>query len=134
VVPGDGTAHLGLVLNANDPAACNYTRNGTRDCSAAERAGGSSVRGAGSAPRAGGSGSTGGSPGGAPGPGTGPAAGGAPGTADPTTNAAVSGFDPATGLVLGADGEPLLFGGTGGQARLAGEQSWKQLLLAGLQP
>src|SRR5262249_18901818 len=45
----------------------------------------------------------------------------------------VGGFDPVTGLVLGPDGVPLLFGGTGGQYQLAGEQSWKQLLLAGLQ-
>jgi phospholipid/cholesterol/gamma-HCH transport system substrate-binding protein len=36
--------------------------------------------------------------------------------------------------VLGGDGQPMLFGGTGGQYRLAGEQSWKQLLLAGLAP
>jgi len=51
VVPGDGTAHLGLVLNANDPPACNYVRSGTQDCTAGERSGGSGVRGAASAPR-----------------------------------------------------------------------------------
>lgn len=104
VVPGDGTAHLGLVLNASDPPACNYVRSGTSDCTAGERAGGSGVRGAASAPR----------------PGAGPAT--------------AAGFDPATGLVVGPDGRPVLFGGTGGQARLAGDQSWKQLLLAGLAP
>jgi len=47
---------------------------------------------------------------------------------------AVAGFDPATGLVTGPDGLPLEFGGTGGQYRLAGDQSWKELLLAGLSP
>ncbi|HCU49657.1 MAG TPA: hypothetical protein DGG94_07630, partial [Micromonosporaceae bacterium] len=28
VAPGDGTAHLGLVLNAGDPHACNYYKSG----------------------------------------------------------------------------------------------------------
>ena len=40
--------------------------------------------------------------------------------------------DPGTGLVDGGDGLPLLLGGTGGQDRMAGAQSWKELLLAGL--
>ena len=71
VVPGDGTAHLGLVLNANDPPACNYVRSGTQDCTAGERSGGSGVRGAASAPRPGA-----GSAGGPPGPATGPLPGG----------------------------------------------------------
>jgi phospholipid/cholesterol/gamma-HCH transport system substrate-binding protein len=160
VVPGDGTAHLGLVVNVNDPAACNYTAGGgslgspppreparsdvgsRSDCTAAERAGGSGVRGSGAAPRAGGpDGSSGGAGSGGPGsggpgadgwgsggPGTGGGAPAAPGTVF------VAGFDPATGLVLGPDGAPILFGGTGGQYRLAGDQSWKQLLLAGLAP
>ncbi|MEV1290426.1 hypothetical protein, partial [Micromonospora sp. NPDC049679] len=48
--------------------------------------------------------------------------------------AALAGYDPATGLVLGPDGRPLQFGGTGGQYQLAGDQSWKQLLLAGVTP
>jgi phospholipid/cholesterol/gamma-HCH transport system substrate-binding protein len=46
----------------------------------------------------------------------------------------VSGFDPATGIVLGPDGQPLQFGGTGGQYQFSGDQSWKQLLFAGLSP
>jgi phospholipid/cholesterol/gamma-HCH transport system substrate-binding protein len=37
-------------------------------------------------------------------------------------------------LVTGPDGRPLQFGGTGGQDQLAGSQSWKQLLLAGVAP
>jgi phospholipid/cholesterol/gamma-HCH transport system substrate-binding protein len=106
IVPGDGTAHLGLVVNLSDPPACNYTRSGTRQsCTAAERAGGSNVRGADNAPGAGR----------APAP-------------------SVAGYDPGTGLVLDPDGQPVAFGGSGGQYRLAGDQSWKQLLLAGLAP
>ncbi|MFI5909187.1 MCE family protein [Dactylosporangium sp. NPDC051541] len=69
------------------------------------------VRGTGNAPRPG----TSGDP-------------GAPGDPGPPS------VDPATGTVLAADGNPLLFGTTGGQYALAGDQSWKQLLLAGLAP
>jgi phospholipid/cholesterol/gamma-HCH transport system substrate-binding protein len=62
-------------------------------------------------------------------PGSGPA------TGDPAAAGSnVAGYDPATGLVTGPDGLPLQFGGTGGQYQLAGEQSWKQLLLAGVAP
>ncbi|MEH0841224.1 MlaD family protein [Micromonospora sp. CPCC 205711] len=118
VTPGDGTAHLGLVLNANDPPSCVYRGGGTT-CAAGERAAGSSVRGAANAPR----------PGGRE-PAPGPAGSGA----TPPLAAGTTGYDPATGLVLGADGRPLQFGGTGGQARTAGDQSWKQLLLAGVTP
>ncbi|MEU5790475.1 MCE family protein [Micromonospora purpureochromogenes] len=113
VTPGDGTAHLGLVVNPGDPPSCVYRGGGTR-CSAAERAAGASVRGAANAPRPGGR---------EPAP--------APGASGP---AETTGYDPATGLVLGSDGRPLQFGGTGGQSRMAGDQSWKQLLLAGVTP
>jgi phospholipid/cholesterol/gamma-HCH transport system substrate-binding protein len=106
VTPGDGTAHLGLVVNANDPPACTYGQ--VQRCSAADRARGSGVRSSSNAPR----------PGGDPPP---------PSTAQP-------GYDPATGVVLGPDGLPMQFGGTGGQYQLAGAQSWKQLLLSGLAP
>ncbi|MGW5670519.1 MCE family protein [Micromonospora sp. NPDC003776] len=111
VTPGDGTAHLGLVVNANVPPSCVYHGGGTT-CSARDKAAGASVRGAGNAPRPGG-------------------ADPAPSDPDPQTT---PGYDPATGLVLGSDGRPLQFGGTGGQYRTAGDQSWKQLLLAGLTP
>jgi phospholipid/cholesterol/gamma-HCH transport system substrate-binding protein len=117
VAPGDGTAHLGLVVNASDPPPCVYGR--TKACSAADQARGSAVRGAHNAPRPGGR-----DPAGAPGP--------SPAAASETTP--MAGYDPATGQVLGADGRPLLFGATGGQSRLAGDQSWKQLLLAGVTP
>lgn len=124
VVPGDGTAHLGLVVNVDDPPACNYAQSGQRQCTDAERSRGSSVRGAQAAPRPGG--------GVTPAPGSGaptPAASGVPG---PGPTSTVAGYDPATGLVVGPDGQLVWFGSTGGQARLAGDQSWKQLLLAGL--
>ncbi|MEV4198918.1 MCE family protein [Micromonospora globbae] len=115
VTPGDGTAHLGLVLNVNDPPSCVYS-DGEKRCTDRDRAAGGSVRGAGNAPRPGG-------------PKTSPASG----AAGPSP-AAVVGYDPASGLVLGSDGRPLQFGGTGGQYRTAGDQSWKQLLLAGVTP
>ncbi len=111
VTPGDGTAHLGLVVNVNDPPSCVYRGGGTR-CAATDRAAGASVRGAQNAPRPSGL---------EPAP-------------PPPGEAGAAGYDPATGLVLGSDGRPLQFGGTGGQYRTAGDQSWKQLLLAGLTP
>ncbi|GAA0725446.1 MlaD family protein [Dactylosporangium roseum] len=109
VTPGDGTAHLGLVLNVDDPPACKY--GGVARCGAADQARGSSVRGTNNALRPGGGD---------------PAPPGDPGQ--------TGGYDPASGLALGTDGHPLLFGTTGGQYQLAGDQSWKQLLLAGLAP
>lgn len=54
VAPGDGTAHLGLVLNAGDPHACNYYKSGQPyRCSESEIAEGSGVRSVNQAPRAG---------------------------------------------------------------------------------
>nr|WP_240948394.1 MCE family protein [Planosporangium mesophilum] len=134
VVPGDGTVHFGLVVNADNPPSCNYVSSGQPyACTAAELAKGSNVRGAQNAPRPGGANPK-------PAPATGPSIpdASAPGSAaaDPSALAAsnVFGYDPATGLVTGPDGLPLQFGGTGGQYQLAGEQSWKQLLLAGVAP
>lgn len=120
VTPGDGTAHFGLVLNVNNPPSCVYS--GTVGCTAADEARGASVRGAGNAPR----------PGGDPAPPT--AAGPTTDPAAPQTAGTVAGYDPASGVALGPDGTPLLFGATGGQYQLAGDQSWKQLLLAGVAP
>jgi phospholipid/cholesterol/gamma-HCH transport system substrate-binding protein len=121
VAPGDGTAHLGLVVNANNPPACNYSQSGTQDCTPAERSSGSGVRSAANAPRAGSGGSSSPPSGSLAAP---------PGSTGPT----VAGFDPATGVVLSPDGTPLQFGGTGGQYALAGDKSWIQLLLSGLAP
>lgn len=125
VAPGDGTAHFGLVVSASNPP-CQYTHTGQSGCTPSERANGSGVRSSAAAP-----GPTGSNP--KPAPtrsSTAPGAATEPGQ-PPLT---VAGFDPATGLVTGPDGLPLQFGGTGGQYRLAGEQSWKELLLAGLSP
>jgi phospholipid/cholesterol/gamma-HCH transport system substrate-binding protein len=116
VTPGDGTAHFGLVVNVNDPPSCVY--HGNARCSAADQGRGSSVRGVGNAPRPGGTD-----------PKTPLPAGPVPPAGGP-----VAGFDPATGLAVGPQGTPLQFGATGGQYQLAGDQSWKQLLLAGLTP
>jgi phospholipid/cholesterol/gamma-HCH transport system substrate-binding protein len=110
VTPGDGTAHFGLVVNVDDPPSCKY--GGTAQCSAGERARGSGVRSASNAPRPGG--------------------GGAEPPAQPAGSSTLAGYDPVTGLVVGPDGAPVRFGGTGGQYQLAGDRSWKQLLLAGL--
>ncbi|GLY97864.1 MlaD family protein [Actinoplanes sp. NBRC 103695] len=122
VVPGDGTAHFGLVVNANDPPPCQYSQTGARTCTDAELAAGSGVRSERNAPRPGGRGTVAPAPDGGAGPA--PAAGSAP----------VAGYDPGSGLVTGADGLPLAFGGTGGQYAVAGAQSWKQLLLSGVAP
>ncbi|HEY0699346.1 MAG TPA: MCE family protein [Micromonospora sp.] len=116
VTPGDGTAHFGLVVNVNNPPSCVYGKQ--VGCTARDEARGASVRGAGNAPRPGGRDPA------PPGQPTGPDL---PGTGSPD-------YDPSTGLVLGPQGMPLLFGATGGQYQLSGDQSWKQLLLAGLAP
>jgi phospholipid/cholesterol/gamma-HCH transport system substrate-binding protein len=115
-------------VNLNNPPACQYQHTGQRTCTAGERARGSGVRGSANAPGTGGAG-----------PSPAPVHGGqSPAAAGQGTAAAggahPAGFDPVTGLVLGPDGLPLQFGGTGGQYQLAGDQSWKQLLLAGLAP
>ncbi|WP_422769073.1 MCE family protein [Plantactinospora sp. WMMC1484] len=128
VTPGDGTVHFGLVLNVADPPACVY--HGSTRCTAGETGRGSSVRGNAAAPRPGGTDPPPPSPGPAPPPE--PDAPDADGT--PLSPATVVGYDPATGVALGPGGTPLAFGSTGGQYRLAGDQSWKQLLLAGLAP
>jgi phospholipid/cholesterol/gamma-HCH transport system substrate-binding protein len=127
VLPGDGTAHFGLVVDQSGPP-CQYGQTGQSTCTPAERAHGAGARSSATAPR----------PGGDPQPAPlgGPSISGSPpssGASQPS-GMAVAGFDPATGLVVGPDGLPLEFGGTGGQYQLAGDQSWKQLLLAGLAP
>lgn len=127
VAPGDGTAHFGLVVNVNDPPSCVYS--GTAGCTAADEARGSGVRGAGNAPRPGGADPS--VSGGAP-AGSGDADPSRPGPAAPA--ATVVGYDPVSGVVVGPGGAPLRFGTSGGQYQLAGDQSWKQLLLAGLAP
>lgn len=135
VAPDDGKGHLGLVLNFDDPPPCVYSNSGEPPkCTQEERNNGSSVRGWQAAPRR-------------PGPEISPApiGGGEPpqdrsgsGSGSSDSDSEESGygepasFDPATGLVLGSDGQPLQFGSTGGQYDLLGPESWKQLLYAGV--
>ena len=126
VAPGDGTAHLGLALNVSDPPACNYYQTGQQyRCSGGELSQGSGVRSSTNAPRAGTT------------PTPAPLAQGSPHGPGPSAETAtgtspvvpVATYDPVTGLVIGPDGQPIWFGGTGGQAATAGAQSWKVLLL-----
>ena len=136
VTPGDGTAHFGLVLNFDNPPPCIYNKGaGPVTCTPGEKGSGSDVRGWQNAP-----GPTGGPivpvplPG-LPDNGEPPAAGSDPApTPSPSTTpgATIAGYDPSTGLVVDRYGLPIQFGGTGGQYALAGDQSWRQLLLAGL--
>jgi phospholipid/cholesterol/gamma-HCH transport system substrate-binding protein len=123
VVPGDGTSHFGLVLNAADPPACTRGYGGTRKRSPQDtsdipantdarctlpRGNPSSVRGAQNAP--------------AP---TGRSARAVPGGSP----SYLTGYDTTSGLALGRDGAPLVLGGSGGQQEAFGEDSWTWLLL-----
>jgi phospholipid/cholesterol/gamma-HCH transport system substrate-binding protein len=126
VMPGDGTAHFGLVLNPEIPPPCVYERSRPLTCSAAEQANGSSVRGANNTPRPKGPVETGPVP-------MGPtAASSSAQGGSPASRASVSGYDPATGLALDSAGQPIILGTTGGQQRVLGEQAWKSLLLGPL--
>ena len=134
VVPGDGTSHFGLVLNASDPPSCTAgyggthrrSPNATSDVPANQAArcslphgSPSDVRGAQNAP--------------------GPSAAGSADRSSVTGAAPsslgappVAGVDPTSGLALAAGGDPLLFGGNGGQAAYLGKDSWQWLLLGPL--
>jgi phospholipid/cholesterol/gamma-HCH transport system substrate-binding protein len=117
VVPGDGTTHFGLVVNADDPPPCTQGYGTTwRDpsdtsrreantdarCTAA-RGGKTSVRGAQNAPGA--------------------SSGGA------NQAAYVTPYDPETGTATGPDGRPVEIGSTGGQQTVFGKESWQWLLV-----
>jgi phospholipid/cholesterol/gamma-HCH transport system substrate-binding protein len=119
VVPGDGTTHFGLVVNADDPPPCTQgygtTRRDPADTSTREantdarctapRGSKTSVRGAQNAP------------------GTSTASGGANQTAYATP------YDPETGTATGPDGRPVEIGSTGGQQAVFGGESWQWLLV-----
>lgn len=121
VIPGDGTTHFGLVLNADDPPPCTQgygtprrdpadtsTRTANTDARCtAPRGGDTSVRGAQNAPGA----SDGSGSGGA-------------GRA-----AYVAPYDPETGTATGPDGTPVEIGSTGGQQTVFGKESWQWLLV-----
>ena len=139
VVPGDGTSHFGLVLNANDPPTCTKGYGGTkiRPPSDTSSAPGQHRRPMHRAPRQ-------------PGDGarrtertaraqrTGPhRARGLGGTAAarpgaPVSSSYVAGYDPTSGLAYGVGQAPLVFGPSGGQAQAFGKDSWQWLLLSPL--
>ncbi|MGN9762112.1 MCE family protein [Streptomyces sp. SD31] len=119
VIPGDGTTHFGLVVNADDPPACTQgygtARRDPADTSTREantnarctlpRGSQSSVRGAQNAPGA-------------------SASGGAANQA-----AYVAPYDPETGTTTGPDGRNVEIGSTGGQRAVFGKESWQWLLV-----
>lgn len=140
VVPGDGTAHFGLVLNANEPPPCTrgyetrqrYPQNtsdapANTDARCAEPHDSKiDVRGARNAPSPGlppGDGSSSG------GGGDSPSARAAGSGAGEAQQPYVAGYDPLTGRFLGPDGKTYILGSVGGQQRVLGEDSWKWLLL-----
>ncbi|MFI6929341.1 MCE family protein [Streptomyces sp. NPDC050287] len=119
VVPGDGTTHFGLVVNADDPPPCTQgygtTRRDPADTSTrgantdarctAPRGSKTSVRGAQNAP------------------GASAASGGT------NRTAYVTPYDPETGTATGPDGRPVEIGSTGGQQAVFGKDSWQWLLV-----
>jgi len=139
VVPGDGTTHFGLVLNASDPPACTKGYGGTKIRTPSEtsnvpantdarctepRGAKTSVRGAQNAPRpAGGQART--TPGGSSGT-------GADLKKAPVSSSYIAGYDPTSGLAYAAGQEPLVFGASGGQEQAFGKDSWQWLLLSPL--
>ncbi|WP_405873903.1 MCE family protein [Streptomyces sp. NBC_00005] len=119
VVPGDGTTHFGLVVNADDPPPCTQgygttwrdpadtsTRKANTDARCtAPRGSKTSVRGAQNAP-------------------------GASATSGGTNQTAyVTPYDPETGTATGPDGRPVEIGSTGGQQAVFGKESWQWLLV-----
>ncbi|MFD7610745.1 MCE family protein [Streptomyces sp. NPDC059828] len=120
VVPGDGTTHFGLVVNADEPPPCRQgygtQRRDPSDTSerpantgahcSAPRGGPTSVRGAQNAPGSSGRKGSG------------------------TDGAAhVTPYDPETGMAAGPDGTPVEIGSTGGEQSVFGKDSWQWLLV-----
>jgi phospholipid/cholesterol/gamma-HCH transport system substrate-binding protein len=119
VIPGDGTTHFGLTVNADDPPACTQgygtqrrdpadtaprPANTDARCTA-PRGSKTSVRGAQNAP-------------------------GATTGADGANQAAfVAPYDPETGTLTGPDGAPVEIGSTGGEQSVFGKESWQWLLV-----
>jgi phospholipid/cholesterol/gamma-HCH transport system substrate-binding protein len=116
-VPGDGTAHFGLVLNLNNPQSCHYdtTQRVPQDTSpraantnvhcTAPPSSGTDVRGAQNVP--------------------------APGTSGASNGLSsyMTGTDPSSGAALGPDGKPVQIAANGGEATLLGKESWQWMLL-----
>ncbi|MBA4862767.1 MCE family protein [Streptomyces sp. PSKA54] len=119
VIPGDGTTHFGLVLNADDPPACTQgygtQRRDPADTSTREantnarctapRGGKTSVRGAQNAP------------------------GASAGSSGADQAAYVTPYDPETGTAAGPDGTFVEIGSTGGEQSVFGKESWQWLLV-----
>jgi phospholipid/cholesterol/gamma-HCH transport system substrate-binding protein len=120
-VPGDGTAHFGLVLNVNNPPPCTYNtvQRVPQDTSSrppntdvycdAWRGSATDVRGAQNVP--------------APGPTA------AQDSGAYALSSMMTGTDPATGAALGPDGRPITIAANGGEANLLGKDSWQWMLL-----
>ncbi|CAM3453375.1 MCE family protein [Stackebrandtia soli] len=126
VTPGDGTAHFGLVLNFDNPPPCVYSNSGVPyTCTDGELGDGSAIRGWQNAP-----GPTGPTVQPVPLPGAADDGDGdEPGVPDSGETAA---YDPSTGFLVDSNGVPIRLGTNGGQYQLAGDQSWKHLLLTGV--
>ncbi|MFC4608656.1 MCE family protein [Streptomyces maoxianensis] len=121
VIPGDGTTHFGMVVNADEPPACRQgygtQRRDPADTSerpantaarcTAPRGSKTSVRGAQNAPGASGSAASGGA---------GPAS-------------FITPYDPETGAAAGPDGSFVEIGSTGGEQNALGKDSWQWLLV-----
>ncbi|MEV7687056.1 MlaD family protein [Streptomyces bungoensis] len=119
VIPGDGTTHFGMTVNADDPPACTQgygtqrrdpadtsTRPANTDARCtAPRGGRTSVRGAQNAP------------------------GATTGRHGADRAAFVAPYDPETGTATGPDGTPVEIGSTGGQQTVFGKESWQWLLV-----
>ncbi|WP_327687207.1 MlaD family protein [Streptomyces sp. NBC_00467] len=118
VIPGDGTTHFGMVVNADDPPPCRQgygtqrrdpadtsQRPANREARCSEpRGSGTSVRGAQNAP--------------------GPSR---PGGARQAAH--VTPYDPETGTLAGPGGTLLEIGSTGGEQSTFGKDSWQWLLV-----
>ncbi|MGW0735360.1 MCE family protein [Streptomyces sp. NPDC002851] len=123
VVPGDGTTHFGMQINADDPPACRQgygtqrrdpedtsTRPANTDARCtAPRGSKTSVRGAQNAPKASGQSSSGGT--------------------GANTGSYVTAYDPDTGAAYGPDGTLVEIGSTGGAQNTFGKDSWRWLLV-----
>jgi phospholipid/cholesterol/gamma-HCH transport system substrate-binding protein len=119
VIPGDGSTHFGLTVNADDPPACTQgygtqrrdpADTGTRPANTAAhctapRGSKTSVRGAQNAP------------------------GATTGPAGAHQAAFVAPYDPETGTATGPDGTPVEIGSTGGEQSVFGKESWQWLLV-----
>ncbi|MEU9986037.1 MlaD family protein [Streptomyces sp. NPDC048045] len=119
VIPGDGTTHFGLTVNADSPPACTQgygtqrrdpADTGTRPANTdahctAPRGSKTSVRGAQNAP------------------------GATTGRYSADQAAFVAPYDPETGTVTGPDGTPVEIGSTGGEQTVFGKESWQWLLV-----